>query len=624
MLTDNELFLKKNYPNSIYALLNAKREPDNSIVVEDTKDGNKTIKIEKENRTAYLHSKYNPIREAETIIDNLIESENIDEDSYVIFYGLGMGYHIDEFTRKCPQVEFSLYEPNIDIFAKFVERVNLKDLAKDRMDIVSAENHELAISAYIESILKRIEKKVVLFTMPTYEGVFSEEYGEFLKSFTYNLRLRRSNLATNVAHQKRWTINGMKNLKYVLSTPNIMVEKAGAFEDKPAIIVSAGPSLNEEIENLREIKKHGTAYLISVGSAINTMILHDIMPDLAVMMDPSVENKVVYAKLISQGIKEVPLMFSTSSDNETVSAYTGERYHMLGNQDTISVFFLKSKDNRKLIGAQDAACVAITALQFLITSKFSPIILVGQNLAFLGEKQHSEGVSYSRDLSEADKLKNITVKDVYGEEILTDQGYIQMKKAFEVFIEMDKLKNVINTTKGGAHIEGTKFIELKTVMETELKDRIVDENWLEAKNDLYDGEHMEFQLRIMDRAYKKAIECVKEYKATVNKIENAKEVKDFNKAEKLYVKLDNNLRKLEKNQYYRTFILPMNRSEYKILADGIDTLNAVKDPTKKAQRIIHDFSRFISLCERDMDMIRPIYEDMRGYIEKYTKGEEII
>ena len=58
----------------------------------------------------------------------------------------------------------------------------------------------------------------------------------------------------------------------VLSIPNILMEKKGEFKKKPAIIVAAGRSLNEEIENIRHVIDNGLSYIFSVGSAINTLI----------------------------------------------------------------------------------------------------------------------------------------------------------------------------------------------------------------------------------------------------------------------------------------------------------------------------------------------------------------
>ena len=56
--------------------------------------------------------------------------------------------------------------------------------------------------------------------------------------------------------------------------------------------------------------------------------------------------------------------------------------------------------------------------------------------------------------------KRIMVKDVYGNEILTNEIFNSMRFQMERFIKMTSGIEVINTTRGGAKIEGTEYIEL--------------------------------------------------------------------------------------------------------------------------------------------------------------------
>ena len=149
------------------------------------------------------------------------------------------------------------------------------------------------------------------------------------------LKNKRSGIRTDYAFQERWILNSMKNFKEVLSTPNILLEKKGQFKDKPAILVAAGPSLNEEIENIRYIKDNGLAYIFSVGSAINTLIYHDIYPDAACTYDPTVNNQKVFEKTKERGIKEIPMIFGSSVGYETLVDYPGNKYHMITSQDTV-------------------------------------------------------------------------------------------------------------------------------------------------------------------------------------------------------------------------------------------------------------------------------------------------
>src|SRR5699024_6251883 len=92
-------------------------------------------------------------------------------------------------------------------------------------------------------------------TLPIYEKLYSREIVHIQERSIDALKDKRNALAVNISFQKRWTINAIKNFPTVLKTQNILhdIDK-NTFKGKPAIIVAAGPSLNEEFENLRYIK----------------------------------------------------------------------------------------------------------------------------------------------------------------------------------------------------------------------------------------------------------------------------------------------------------------------------------------------------------------------------------
>jgi hypothetical protein len=175
--------------------------------------------------------------------------------------------------------------------------------------------------------------------------------------------------------------------------------------------------------------------------------------------------------------------------------------------------------------------------------------------------------------------------------------------------------NVINTTKGGAQIEGTEFKELKEIIKTTLDEKTVDKNWLNKTKTSYDKDYMESQAKRMDKSYENVLKINKEYKLILTKIEKAINNRNYTQAEKLYTKLDNELRRIEHNDFYKTFILPMNRVQYKVLANSIDSLNEEKNPYEKGKRIVNSFRRFIDICTNDIEMIKPIYGEMKMTIE---------
>ncbi|WP_313757472.1 6-hydroxymethylpterin diphosphokinase MptE-like protein [Tissierella sp.] len=616
ILTDNINILKELIPE-LWDGLKQYEDEKNRILfqIKETRRGDKTLSINKDNKENYLHSKYDPIREANTILESY---EDMDDDFGIIFYGTGLGYHIKLVLEKYRNIRYYIYEPIPELMYNFLSNINLRDLSKSKLMGISIgrDNNIEGLSRFVD--LNKDKLKII--ELPSHKQNFPDEFNKFNEIFLELIRSKRTQLVTNYSFQKRWIINSMKNFNEVLSTPNILIEKKGEFKGKTAILVAAGPSLNEEIENIRYIKENGLAHIFSVGSAINTLIYHNIYPDAACTYDPAFENQMVFEIIKEKCIKEIPMIFGSSVGYETRENYPGDKYHMITSQDTVSSYYLKNEDDRVINIVQDAPSIAVVTIQILYELGFSRILLVGQNLGYRGKEQYSKGISYGSDLTEEELEKGIKVKDVYGNEILTNEGFNFMRQQIEHYIKQLPNIKVINTTKGGAHVEGADFIELKEVIDNCLKEKIVEDNWLDGNKTIYDKEYLDFKSKNMDKAYSRVSKINKEYKDILNKIERAINNRNFSQAEKLYIKLDKELIKIENNDYYKTFILPMNRVQYKILVDSIDILNYIRDPYEKGRKIVESFRNFIDICTEDMQMIEPIYKEMKEVISNYTKS----
>ena len=96
--------------------------------------------------------------------------------------------------------------------------------------------------------------------------------------------------------------------------------------------------------------------------------------------------------------------------------------------------------------------------------------------------------------------------------------------------------------------------------------------------------------------------------------------RNFNQAEKAYVKLDNILRKVENNDFFKVFILPMNRVQYELLANSIDSLNEEKNPTEKGRKIVKNFKDFMNLCKENIDNLDEVYNEMKSSIEVFLEN----
>jgi hypothetical protein len=639
MLADNINYLKKKDP-MLYKLLKKseenKQEPQ--VILEEAKNNQKTLKIKKDNKTVYLHSKYDPDKEAELIIDKLAEREEITESTHVIFYGLGLGYHLDVFFRRFPQIEFSIYEPSFDVLIHYLNQKSLKNLPLKQLITIQCEGDNNGMCALFNALINGGKKQSIICDLPSYQKIFAEEYTAFLNQFREVVKSMRSSMHTNYAFKKRWILNSVINFKEVLTTPNILMENNAVFKGQTAIMVAAGPSLDYEIENLKLIKENRSAYIFSVGSAINTLLHHHVLPDVVCTYDPTKENQLVFKTMNELNETSIPMIFGSSVGFETLEEYKGLKYHTITSQDAISHYFLKVKNDQELITVSDAPTIAAVTLELIYKLGFYKVILVGQNLAYLNNKYYANGIdhqktieaekekgNYFQEIPDIDKIHGTEMLiDVDGNEVNTNDGFINMKKTLEFYIKNYDLL-VVNATKGGAQIEGAEFIPLEELIHYSLKPGSFEGN--EFSNirwsELYDKEYIQEQLLKITKAFEVYQGLLALMKQQLIKIDELVMNKNTKQATLMYQKFDQSILELESNDFAKIFALPMNRVEHELLARNVQRIKKEKNELKKVASLIAYVNAFVNLLYGDSLLNKQLIDILTERISvAFTENKE--
>ncbi|AFA49247.1 motility associated factor glycosyltransferase family protein [Acetobacterium woodii] len=609
MLADNIVFLKKEYPYIYQAIKSweTKNEAP-KFSIEKANDGNSTLKYKDDKRIVYLHSKYNPIVEAQKIINDLKNRDEISDEAYVLFYGIGLGYHIKYFCEEFPDTTFSIIEPSIEILDCFLKINKLDKFNIRKLGFIHLNNN---INEIYNEIVLNFEKKIVLCVLPVYKGVFKEEYARFSGLLKEIVKEKKGSLKTNYAFQKRWILNSVNNFKEVLKTANILIEHKHIFKGKTAILVAAGPSVEFETDNLRKIKNDGLAFMFSVGSAIDALIKNDIYPHALCTYDPTEKNQHVFDKFNDRNINNIPMIFGSSVGYETLEQYKGPKYHMVTTQDTIADYFLKSSQNEIIEKVNDAPSIAVVTLELLAKLEFSKIILVGQNFASLEAKADSKVIDDA-----------ITTENVEGKMVNTTESYLSMKKLMEQTIAKYRL-DVINTTVGGAKIEGTSFRFLKDIIEEKLIYKEVNEDEFESINKPtnYDKTNMNEQIIKLTNEYAVYNDLVLRIQNYLNKLKELLKTKNESQLRKIHVEMEQLIKKMEINSFFKVIVLPTCRVEYGLLVNEVDVTRNEKIYIQKVKRIINPTERFINTLFASGELYKNIMSVLKNVIESYDKGE---
>ncbi|MFD1037068.1 motility associated factor glycosyltransferase family protein [Virgibacillus byunsanensis] len=598
MLIDNTLLLREKYPAIRKYFLDYKDDIKlDALEVLESKSGAETIRYQTDDKHLMVHSMYDPVREAERIITS--HKEKINSDTHVFFYGIGMGYHIDKFQEWYPNNTYSVYEPNPDIFLAMTQQKQLNQIITKNTKHFYIDTHETESNSYLKEFSSS-NKNTQIIILPSYENIVKEKVTLFHQKVKDVIRNRRTNLQTDSKFQKLWVKNSLLNFNEILNTPNMMTDVDQThFAGKPVMIISAGPSLAEDMEHIRYIKENSLAYIFAVGSSINSLIEYDVLPDVVCTYDPSKMNQEVYRRMIDNNINHIPMMFGSSVGYETLTKYKGPKVHFVTTQDKTSTYFLDQQIDLKHDLIADSPSIAVMTFQVLNKLGASPIIFAGQNLGYLNDQLYSKGIEYDHVNSSVNKkqLENaITIEDVFGNKIKTNKGFNRMRVGIERLANIYSDKIFINTTKNGAAIDGVPFQPIEDVLKNMLIKPIEKKIWWNENNS-YDRSKLKYKEEQLKQSMVKFKDLIVQFEKLLDSISTYTKLKNKLMLESLLVQFDKLYEQLNQNIYYANFISFYIRVHVQFMTNEIKQTNQERDIIIKSEKLVLLFTKFIEQCK---------------------------
>lgn len=253
-------------------------------------------------------------------------------------------------------------------------------------------------------------------------------------------------------------------------------ECKGKLNNIPCVIVTAGPSLDKNIDQLQSIK--GRAFIICVYTAPAPLLRRGIIPDAVISMD--VKQLARESDEAKTEHYNIPLIHVPTSPNGLLQKFTGIKMLCLTDMDGYLMDSL-GKSNKLKSGAAEntiklGGSVACSAIDFAVRCACDPIIFVGLDLAFAdNQKTHAAGTCYDyTDKLFLDRLQMLTVPGVGGEPVLTADNMTIYRKWIEKYIALDKSgRTYIDATEGGALIGGTHIETLEDAKRKHIDNRSV-------------------------------------------------------------------------------------------------------------------------------------------------------
>lgn len=395
-----------------------------------------------------LHSRYNPVREAEL----WATKEDLEGKRHAVLFGLGCGYHAEALLRRDPDLSLYIYEPDLQVFLDTLPYRDWSGFPWEHVYIVF-EDGSGKESAFIEYVLNLIKDDWCFLSIPAFERCFSGQFSVFKESLLKLKTAYLDSLRTNIFFEKEWTVNALQNLPYILECETVFAYKDD-FQGQTAVMTASGPSLTGAIPFLREIKERRKALLVAAGTSINGLLKHGLLPDFFVSYDPFPGNYRALKPALAAG---VPFVFGSTINHDVVKNHVGPRTYFILGQDTLFSYLRGGLNPGEVV--IDAPSIAVVTLQLLDKLGIKEIILAGQDLAFPGDRFYAEGVGVARseDVGDKDRTGAFEVEANDGGKVLTNRSLDKMRQSMELLLQSTSFSRVVNTSSGGAQIAGTIF-----------------------------------------------------------------------------------------------------------------------------------------------------------------------
>lgn len=483
--------IKKNikaYPIDFLNLLKNKNDNfDISLELIETKSKKYSAKVFKNGKSIFLHSAYDPEKEANALI-NEIKNETEKDLDLVFIFGIGAGYLINAFKKL--NINIAVIEPSIKFFNLLIDNFKLDKILEDNITFFIGGDD-------IEDIEKFISltntKKVKFFITRSYANLFNEEALFYQSKVLSIVDKKIININTISRFDKLWAYNIASNVVEI-STHYGVSRFFDKYKNIPAIIVSAGPSLEKNIRKLKEIKNK--ALIIAVDTAMKPLFSHNISPHFIITIDPQKKNSKYFRNV---NFKESVLIAESSVDKEAIDSFNGAIY-FINSIFPLAKYFMEELGDRGDITT--GGSVSTAAYDFAIRIGANPIIMVGLDLSFPNYQTHIKGSYHEENFfteiykldSYDSRIYKVLIagnlreeKNIYNEKVWTDSRFDMYKNWYEEQCEKNNKIKFYNATEGGIIINGMENIKLEELIKkfNDIKINIDrDDKNIERKNEI--------------------------------------------------------------------------------------------------------------------------------------------
>lgn len=393
-----------------------------------------------------------------SIIERWLDGLDLVEDQALVLSGFGDGRQVAALLKRLPLGSYVFcLEKNVSRFLLACEQAETRHLL---------ENPRLFVGVgdlgqdFFES-LSRFPSLEVKGALPLiFAPLFNEDseyYAAGFTEFARSLEYWRKLVGTNVTASGKWQKNTLANVPILIGAPDVSVFR-NKFKGDRMIIASAGPSLDESLDFLREKQKD--CVIVAVNSSYRALRNAGIVPHFVLAADPY-----EFTDMGFEGVdcSETVLICPFIVYPKVVERFKGRV--ATWSKNNVLASYLRSRIGLGL-GSNVLEFGTVSACVFDIVVLFGcdRLLFLGQDLAFKDDGQMHAADSFYADLNQ-NQFAEKTFRTVPGNTLETVKVDEKLGIYLNVFESIARSRSdgpveFLNSSRLGAKVPGIEYRSL--------------------------------------------------------------------------------------------------------------------------------------------------------------------
>ncbi len=428
-------------------------------------------------RGLLLGSAYDPRAEGQRLAREM-ETEQAD---LLVAVGFGLGHHLQAFRelRPCPTI---VYEPN---------PARLQAALRATPDLVWLGDPDVAVVADPEELRQAVARRyepgmrIQLYPHPALLRLDPGAVKEAVERVSRVKQAADVGALTRHVKMLDWADGTIENAPHLLAHPSTSLLR-GAFRGSAAVVCAAGPSLTRQLPTLAALRDR--ALVIAIGQSLGALCRAGIEPDLVHIVE---SQDVAHQLRGVEGSTEIDLVLPPQAHAGLFAHPVRRRWIAFQETNPFGRWVGEQIGLQSFLptGGTVAQCAVFLAREL----GCDPVILIGQDLAFDGDRVYAEGTAYAEvgirmDSRGRCQYTNLDGKlEAFGQQppeqpIEIDLQWVEgwdgkpvaTSRAYAGFLDhyrdlglcfRREGRDLVNCTEGGARIHGLRHARFREVLE---------------------------------------------------------------------------------------------------------------------------------------------------------------